>query len=126
MTVSQTQAHTNLHGYIRVLAQHLFSDSPAPVYTHKHVRAYAHIPLLAEQDPSVPNLALNVTNGVSCEHPGHPGEENRRTEEKTVFGGLDGQRKKLTKTISKVTVKKGAMHAHPRAPKALQDILELF
>lgn len=37
VAVSQAQARTNLHGCIHVLALRLFSDSPPPTYTHKHV-----------------------------------------------------------------------------------------
>lgn len=74
---------------------------PLHIYTHKDIKAHMCVPLLMEQDPSVSNQALKVTNGVSCEHPGHPGEEDRRTEERFVcVGGLDGQTE-LTKTLSK-------------------------
>lgn len=68
---------------------------------HEHV----HIPLIAEQDPSAANLALNVTSGVSCEHPGHPGEENRRTEGRIVRVRWteEGRGKELTRTLSNLS-----------------------
>lgn len=78
MTVSQAQAYRNLHGCSHVLAQLSFSDISTPVHTHKHIRAYAHIPL---RGPSASNLALNVTNGVRCETVGiqaRRGEGQRR------------------------------------------------
>lgn len=70
------------------------------------------------------NMALNVTNSVDCEHPGYPGETNRRTEERIVWG-LDGQ-KKAEGNISGNSCRaktKDVIQAHARVPK---DVFKLL
>lgn len=65
-----------------------FQASPALTYMHTNMFEHTRTTLSLW-----PNLALNLTNGLSCEHHGHPGEEDRRAEEMIVCGGLDGQRR---------------------------------
>lgn len=110
MTVSQAQVYRNLHGCSHVLAQLLFSDISTPVRTHKHVGAYAHIPL---RGPSASNLALNVTNGVRCETVGiqaRRGEGQRRG----LCDGVrwtEGSRRKGLINFKTATEIKDTMHA---------------